>query len=91
MDILNLVKQYLRIDFDDDDDILRLFIDEAKQYILDTSGSEFNAENINHKLLLLAVVKDFYDDRGSMADKPIHGHKYLISSIIMREQLKNTE
>ena len=47
---LEEVKNYLRVDYEDDDDLIKLMINASKQYV--TNGFDtYNKENFNHKIL----------------------------------------
>lgn len=67
---IDIVKQYLRIDYDDDDVLLEIFIDIAKKYV--TNGfSEYDENNNSHNILMLKAVKYLYDNREDNKD-PIY-------------------
>jgi uncharacterized phage protein (predicted DNA packaging) len=85
--MLDTVKEYLRIDFDDDDNILTLFIDNAKKYIEDYTGRVFDENYTYHSLILLALVKSMYDNRGYTVEKAAN-HDYIIKTLLLREKLK---
>lgn len=61
MDI-DVVKQYLRIDTDADDELIELMMEAAEEYIVSTVGV-CDFENGRTKLLFLAVMQDFYENR----------------------------
>ena len=68
MSLLEKVKNYVKIDFDDDDSDLELMIEVSKAYV--TNGfSDFNEENPVHMLLLLKSVKILYDNKDTLTDK----------------------
>lgn len=61
MDI-KVVKQYLRIDTDADDDLIKLMMSAAEEYVAATVGKcDYN--NFRTKILFLAVMQDFYENR----------------------------
>lgn len=65
---LEYIKNYIQVDYNDDDSLIELFLEVAKQYI--TNGfSEYDEKNPSHKLLLLKAVKILYDDRDDNDDK----------------------
>lgn len=80
------VKSYLRIDEDADDAILELMMEAARQYILDAVG-EFNEGNFKVRLLFLAIMQDFYENR-ILAVKEVDRQRmaYLYGSIILQLQ-----
>ncbi len=61
MDI-SLVKRYLRIDFDDDDELLELIASAARDYIIGAVGS-YNEKDPLMLLLLCCLTQEMYDKR----------------------------
>lgn len=61
MDI-STVKNYLRVDHDDDDDLIALMMDVAEEYITNAVGS-CDLTKSRVKLVYLAAVQDLYDNR----------------------------
>lgn len=61
--MLDHVKEYLRIDGDQDDSMLGLLIDSAKEY-LDDSGVKVT-EGSQYKLAIVMLVKQWYEDNRS--------------------------
>lgn len=90
MDLLKLVKQYNAIDFEDDDEILGIFIEESKDYITEFTGKSFDENNKKHKLILIALVKDLYENRGYTV-KEIGKRNRHIHTLLLREQLRKEE
>lgn len=65
---LEAIKNYIQVDYEEDDSLIELFVEIAKQYI--TNGfSEYDEKNPSHKLLLLKAVKTLYDNRDDNNDK----------------------
>lgn len=62
--LLPQVKKYARIDYTDDDDLVRIMIEAAVESMADVIPS-FDADNMTgrQKIILYATVKDLYDDR----------------------------
>ena len=86
---LETVKQYLRVDFPDDDQLIGIMMDTAKQYIRDGIGA-FEPENPKHNMILLAVVAHLYENRqlqGQSAGKIMH----IIRSMMAQERLNYEE
>ena len=86
---LETVKQYLRVDFPDDDALIGIMMDTAKQYIRDGIGA-FEPENPKHNMILLAVVAHLYENRqlqGQSAGKIMH----VIRSMMWQERLNYEE
>ena len=67
-ELIEEVKSYLKVDFDDDDKDIELMIEVAKRYV--TNGfSEYNNENPVHRLLLMKVVSNLYENKDTISDK----------------------
>ena len=91
---LKTLKQYLRVDYDDDDDLLKLMrsaaLDEMKELI-----PNFDADNLTNrqKILLCAFVKELYDNRDSIVKtKESSAYtsekmRYVVRSLLLNEML----
>lgn len=85
---LEEIKQYIRVDYDDDDSLILLIygavIDEMKELI-----DDFDEENITNrqKLLILSYVKEIYDNRDRTASKP-DSIRYTVQSLLLKEMLR---
>lgn len=60
---LDLIKEYLKIDFDDDDRILEILLGSARRYVLDAVGYQPDENDERVKLLLLVLISDWYEHR----------------------------
>nr|DAH09662.1 MAG TPA: hypothetical protein [Caudoviricetes sp.] len=85
---LEVVKQYLRVDYDDDDAIIKLLLEAVNAEMCELIP-EFDAEKptARQQVLILASVKELYDDRAKRTEKP----EYLraaISSMLIKEMFK---
>ncbi len=68
LDLLT-VKQYCRVDYDDDDALLSLMLSAAIEELLDLiPDMNAAAMSARQKLLCLTVIKDLYDNRERDAD-----------------------
>ena len=90
----NYVKQFLRVDFDDDDSYIELCIDAAKEYVKNSVGKPVIKEsgtldesNPLVKLLLLNLCVDMYERRSFTTDKMSEKTRYTIRSIIRQLEL----
>ena len=86
---LAVVKNYLRVDFSDDDALINIMIDTAKQYIADGVGS-FEETSPKHNMILLAVVSHLYETRqlqGQSTGKIMH----IIRSMMLQERISSDE
>ena len=59
---LSTVKHFLRVDFDDDDELISLEVEAGKEYIKNAVGV-YNDTNPLMELLLLSIVTDLYEKR----------------------------
>lgn len=88
---LDLIKEFLKIDFDDDDRILEMLLDSARLYILDAVGYQPNENDARVKLLLLVLIADWYEHR-EYTDTSIKTQnlsqkvRYTVRSIILQLQ-----
>lgn len=57
-------KKYARIDYADDDDLVKIMVDAAAESMVDAIPS-FNADKMTgrQKIILFVTVKDLYDNR----------------------------
>lgn len=79
------IKNYLRVDFNDDDVLINLMIDTGKRYITDAVG-KFDESNPRHNMILLAVVAHLYENRilqGQSGGKITR----IINSMLLQERL----
>lgn len=86
---LETVKNYLRVDFPDDDALIGIMMETAKQYIADGVGA-FEEKNPRHNMIMLAVVAHLYENRqfqGQSSGKIMR----IISSMMLQERLNYEE
>ena len=86
---LETVKQYLRVDFPDDDALFGIMMDTAKQYIRDGIGA-FEPENPRHNMILLTVVAHLYENRQFQAQSSGQIMR-IIRSMMLQERLNYEE
>lgn len=69
---IDMVKQYLRIDGNDDDLLLPLIMSGAKAYIIGYTGIKLDADLDNKEdltIVYLALISDMYDNRAVTVEK----------------------
>lgn len=82
---IETLKQYMRVDYDDDDELIELFLntvlDEMTEQIPD-----FNRDSPTNrqKVLIMTSVKELYDNRDKRTDKP-ELLRTAISSMLIKE------
>ncbi|WP_250277218.1 head-tail connector protein [[Clostridium] colinum] len=82
---LEEIKNYLRIDFDDDDSLLNTIILAGKEYIKNAIGY-IDMDKPSFKVLLYTICADLYERRSYLIDKAIHTNK-IINGLILQLQL----
>lgn len=89
MKVLSEVKEFLRIDFDDDDSLINTLIISAKTYIFNATGKEFDQFNELHKLCLMILITHWYENREAVgkAEKL----SFSLSSILTQIEYKADE
>lgn len=85
---IDLIKQYMRVDYDDDDEIIELLLntvlDEMTEKI---PGFKRDAPTNRQRVLIMASVKELYDNRDERTDKP-ELLRPAISSMLIKEICK---
>ncbi len=82
---LNEIKNYLRVDFDDDDTLLNTIILAGKEYIINAIGY-IDMGKASFRVLLYTICADLYERRSYLIDKAIQTNK-IINSLILQLQL----
>lgn len=85
--MLDKVKQYLKVDYDDDDTTLNLLIASAKKYVTSATGyTDVTEPRI--QLLIMVLVKDWYDNGSYTTDRVSQSASYTIKSILRQLRLE---
>ena len=86
---LEELKLYLRIDSNDEDDVLRLMMGAAENYIVNSVGA-FDKEDPQAKVLFAAIVQDMFDNRELMQSEQQMKKRmeWLYASSILQLRLK---
>ena len=91
MELLQEVKQYDRIDFDDDDGMIKdTLIPSAKAYVTSATGITDYETDPRVRLLICVLVKDWYDNRYYTCDKNSQSAQYTIRSIVYQLSLEGS-
>lgn len=85
MDI-KLVKEFLKIDYDDEDNYIEFLIQVAKEYIKN-SVTVYDETRALIRMLILAIVSDLYRNRAYTIDEK-EEKSYVIKSILLQLQLE---
>jgi len=78
---LGEVKQWLRIDFSEDDALLTTLIGAAEEYLKNATGIEFKGTNNLAKLFCMTLIADWYENR-EMIGKESERIRPIINSIL---------
>lgn len=84
---LEEVKSYLRIDFDDDDDMLNRLISVADEWLKGAVGETYNNTSERAKMLALIVIGDLYDNR-SMNEKVSGTVRRLVADFALQLKME---
>lgn len=88
---LDEVKSYLRVDFDDDDEMIKQMARAAEEYVIGAVG-EYDENNSKANMLFLAVLQDLYDNRTlTVTEQQRRRMSYTYASIILQLQYQVRE
>lgn len=85
-DMLRNLKNYLRIDYDEDDDLLFDIIGASIDYIKSSTG-HFSYKLSGYKILLYSIASTFYEQRSFLVSDKITNNR-IVSSLITQLSLK---
>ena len=85
---LETVKLYIRVDYDDDDELITLFLNAVLDGLAEQI-TDFNKDKPTprQQVLILASVKELYDNRENRAAKP-EALRAAISTMLIKEICK---
>lgn len=85
---LKEIKQYCRIDYYDDDEIIELLRDTVFEELADLIPN-FNKEQMTNrqKLLALVFIKDLYDNRDKYQKTDKETMRQSVRSLLLKEML----
>lgn len=82
---LDEIKQYLKVDFEDDDSLIESFIQQAQIYIDSCCGTEYKKYEDKVKLselLIKKIVSDLYENRELYLNNKKWGYDRISSTIL---------
>lgn len=82
------VKNYLHIDFDDDDKLLTHLIGVAHEYICSAVNVKYNPDSERAQMLSLIVISDLYDNRG-ISDKASGNVRKLVNDFALQLKIES--
>lgn len=80
---LDEVKNWLRIDFSDDDTLLSSLIGASETYLKNATGIEYDSSNHLAKLFCMVLISDWYENR-ELIGKASDQVRPIINSILMQ-------
>jgi uncharacterized phage protein (predicted DNA packaging) len=89
--MLNELKQYLRIDWDDEDSFLTSLLEIAKDYIEKATGKRFNENNPKHKLAAFLYCSHQYENRNPVVPQNTKTLEYSLHSLLFQIQWEADE
>ena len=91
--MLERIKQYLGIDFDDDDELLQTMEQTAYAYLDGAIGKGYNRNDPRAQMLLLQVVADLYNDRGTgeLSGKVSAGTRRMVDNCVLQLRLERDD
>lgn len=92
---LAYIKNYLKIDYDEDNAYLTDLIQLSKNFIYEQTGVEYNSSDKIYEQALLFTIAHFYENRNPLSEKSVnqvpYTLRYLICHIGMRGALANND
>lgn len=89
---LDVIKEYLKIDFDDDDRLLEMLLGAARRYVFDAVGYQPDETDERVKLLLLVLISDWYEHReytdSNTSQKISPKVRWTVRSIVLQLQCR---
>jgi uncharacterized phage protein (predicted DNA packaging) len=84
---LQEVKDYLRVDFNEDDALISSLMTAADEYLKSSVGVEYDNTSERAKTLSLIVISDLYDNRG-LSDKASANVRRLVEDFSLQLRLE---
>lgn len=85
---LDEIKQYIGIDFDDDDAMLLRLERAADAHIKAAVGEAYPTNDPQAEMLKLAIVHDLYQNRGTESDKLSNATRHMFADMQTHLRLK---
>jgi len=82
---LEQVKDYLRIDGDEDDNVLPLMMQAAEEFVINAVGT-FDESKARAKMLYLAAMQDIYENR-TLTSTSTQGYSVSSNATLMMRSL----
>jgi len=87
---LQETKDFLKVDYDDEDEYINSLIGASEQYLKNATGKDYNSTNQLAKLYCRVLINEWFKDRGLMQSEKVSNQvRFTLQSILL--QLKNCE
>lgn len=88
---LEETKEFLKVSYDDEDNLIQGLINGAERYLKNATGKEFDDTNELAKLFCKVLIADWYDNRAYMQEGKVTAKvRYTIQSILSQLQYVET-
>lgn len=84
---LEEVKNYLRVDLNDDDNLIQSLMGAADEYLKGSIDTKYNKEDERAKMLSLLIISDLYDNRG-ITEKVSRNIRRLVDDMSLQMKLE---
>lgn len=84
---LEEVKNYVRVDFDNDDILIQTLMDAADAFLKGSISINYDKEDERAKMLSLLIISDLYDNRG-ITDKVSGNIRKLVEDMSLQMKLE---
>lgn len=84
---LDEAKEWLKVDYTDEDNDIQLLIDSAESYLYNATGKTFDNTNALSKLYCRVLITDWFENKGLMEDKNVSEKvRFTLQSIMTQLQ-----
>ena len=75
-------KNYARIDYDDDDELIQELIEASKCYVAESTGKNYDENNSLYVLLIKILTLHFYQNRQAISSNSVNEGPYSITNLL---------
>lgn len=80
---LKETKDFLKIDYEDEDEYIKELINASEQYLKNATGKEFDSNNSLAKLYCKVLISDWYDNREYVEENKVSKRvRFTMQSIL---------
>ena len=80
-------KNYARIDYDDDDELIETLIEASKCYVQESTGKNYDENNSLYVLLIKILTLHFYENRQAISSNSVNEVPYSITNLLTHIQM----